>query len=357
MIGDNIYKERIKIGMTQENLSDYLNLTKSTISKWENNQAKPDIDYLIQLAKLFDMTLDELVDFHSLLTADERKELINILHKDKELLNQEDFFQKIDHLSRQYINDSKVILMLVQVVLNTPNSLNTKDWSLNLLNRIISKTNVESDLQAAMTLKTVILFQNQAYDDIITLYQDRPYKMGEELFLANSYAAKGNLPMARQVLQVESYQQVLLLCEYLSSLLAYDDGQQQESISQRLEKLMTIFDIENLHPNTAIRSHYALAVHNCISYPDKAIENINHLVISLENLLNQFELHGDDFFYAISEWLTNLPMGIQPLTSKLAVIEQIEASLQVTPLNTLAKENSYKEALQKIQELKEAYRK
>ncbi|HHU5067431.1 TPA: helix-turn-helix domain-containing protein, partial [Streptococcus agalactiae] len=35
MLGENIYLQRTQIGMTQENLSDYLHLTKTTISKWE----------------------------------------------------------------------------------------------------------------------------------------------------------------------------------------------------------------------------------------------------------------------------------------------------------------------------------
>lgn len=79
MLGENIYLQRTQIGMTQENLSDYLHLTKTTISKWENNQAKPDIDYLILMANLFDISLDDLVGYQKTLSDDQRNQLIKDL--------------------------------------------------------------------------------------------------------------------------------------------------------------------------------------------------------------------------------------------------------------------------------------
>lgn len=191
MIGDTILFERTRLGMTQEKLSDYLHLTKATISKWENNQAKPDIDYLILMAKLFDMTLDELVGFQKTLTDSERGHLFEQLRGQIDQQNGTEFFHNIQDLAKHYINDNKTLLLLVQLVLSNPAQIDSNPWSLELINRIISKTTVESELQSAIMLKVVILFQQKKYDDIIALYQNRPYKLGEELFLANSFAAKG----------------------------------------------------------------------------------------------------------------------------------------------------------------------
>lgn len=47
--------------LTQEKLADFLHVDQSAISDWENNITMPSIDYLIELAKLFELTLDELV--------------------------------------------------------------------------------------------------------------------------------------------------------------------------------------------------------------------------------------------------------------------------------------------------------
>lgn len=351
MIGDTIFLERTRLGMTQEKLSDYLHLTKATISKWENNQAKPDIDYLILLAKLFDMTLDDLVGFQKTLTDFERTELFDQL---KEKINQTEeleFFQEIEELSKHYINDFKTLLMLVQLVLSNPNQLDTKVWSLEMLNRIISKTTIESDLQSAMMLKVVILFQQEKYDNIISLYQNRPYKLGEELFLANSYAAKGDIKAAKQVLQVELYQQTLLMCQYLLSLTAYESIEKQESIYSRLEQLINLFDLVNLHPNTAISCYFSLACHFANLDAKRAISYLNQLVQATKNLITQFELHGDSFFDAIDPWLQELPTGIQPPTSSQTLIQRVITLCYSPNLQALSQNSHFKALLAELEAL------
>lgn len=47
--------------MTQEQLANLLNGKKSLISNYENGYSTPDIETLIKLADIFDVSLDELV--------------------------------------------------------------------------------------------------------------------------------------------------------------------------------------------------------------------------------------------------------------------------------------------------------
>ncbi|MBW7798071.1 helix-turn-helix domain-containing protein [Streptococcus thermophilus] len=351
MIGDTILFERTRLGMTQEKLSDYLHLTKATISKWENNQAKPDIDYLILMAKLFDMTLDELVGFQKTLTDSERGHLFKQLRGQIDQQNGTEFFQNIQDLAKHYINDNKTLLLLVQLVLSNPAQIDSNPWSLELINRIISKTTVESELQSAIMLKVVILFQQKKYDDIIALYQNRPYKLGEELFLANSFAAKGETEQAKQVLQVEIYQQILLICQYLLSLTAFECPERQEFILERLENLMTTFDLKKLHPNTAISSYYSLACYFAESQPQKAISYLNQLAEATRNLLKQFELHGDSFFDAIDPWLQQLPTGIQPPTNSQILIQRVIALFHSPEFQYLQQEKSFQSQLAELEKL------
>ncbi|HGD1699697.1 TPA: helix-turn-helix domain-containing protein [Streptococcus agalactiae] len=264
MLGENIYLQRTQIGMTQENLSDYLHLTKTTISKWENNQAKPDIDYLILMANLFDISLDDLVGYQKTLSDDQRNQLIKDLKIKANVLSERDFFQEVKELSKQFPNDFKTLLIMINMVLSNLTNLNDsemKEWSLSTLNKIISKTVVESDLQTAIMFKTVVLFHNLEYDEVINLYQNSPYKLGEELLLANSFFAKGDVYRAKQVLQVEIYQQILLVCEYLLSLSTFEVEENKGDIFERLEHMIEAFQLNSLHPNTVIKCYYSLACH------------------------------------------------------------------------------------------------
>ncbi len=47
--------------LTQEGLANLLNGKKSLVSNYENGYSTPDINTLVKLADIFDITLDELV--------------------------------------------------------------------------------------------------------------------------------------------------------------------------------------------------------------------------------------------------------------------------------------------------------
>ena len=60
-IGENIYKYRTANNMSQTDLANALEVSRQSVSKWENNSAVPDLERIINMSKLFDVTLDELV--------------------------------------------------------------------------------------------------------------------------------------------------------------------------------------------------------------------------------------------------------------------------------------------------------
>lgn len=61
-IGKRIYEFRKKIGLSQMQLADELNVTRQTISNWELGQTTPDINQAKALANIFNVSLDELVE-------------------------------------------------------------------------------------------------------------------------------------------------------------------------------------------------------------------------------------------------------------------------------------------------------
>lgn len=59
---DNLIKLRKGKGWSQEELADKLGLSRQAISKWEVGTSKPDIDNVIKISKLFEISIDELVN-------------------------------------------------------------------------------------------------------------------------------------------------------------------------------------------------------------------------------------------------------------------------------------------------------
>lgn len=60
-LGERIYKFRTEMNLSQGDLADRLEVSRQSISKWENNNAIPDLEKIIKLSEIFEVSLDELV--------------------------------------------------------------------------------------------------------------------------------------------------------------------------------------------------------------------------------------------------------------------------------------------------------
>ena len=61
-IANNIAELRKLHKMTQQDLAEQLNYTDQAISKWERGESTPDIESLSALAKMFNLTVDDLLN-------------------------------------------------------------------------------------------------------------------------------------------------------------------------------------------------------------------------------------------------------------------------------------------------------
>ena len=60
MLGERIKELRESQDLKQDDICKLLNINQSTLSHWELNRRKPDIDQLIRLADIFKVSLDYL---------------------------------------------------------------------------------------------------------------------------------------------------------------------------------------------------------------------------------------------------------------------------------------------------------
>lgn len=61
-LGNKLINLRKQNKMTQEQVADKLEVTRQTISNWELNQTKPDIEQLKSISYLYKLSIDELLD-------------------------------------------------------------------------------------------------------------------------------------------------------------------------------------------------------------------------------------------------------------------------------------------------------
>ena len=58
---NKLYELRKQKGFSQEELANRLNVSRQTISKWEVGESTPDMEKLVAISDLFEISLDELV--------------------------------------------------------------------------------------------------------------------------------------------------------------------------------------------------------------------------------------------------------------------------------------------------------
>lgn len=63
--------------MSREDLAGEMNVSRQAVYKWENNKGYPDIENLIKLSEVYNVTLDELIkgdqSFQSKIAIDRKK--------------------------------------------------------------------------------------------------------------------------------------------------------------------------------------------------------------------------------------------------------------------------------------------
>lgn len=60
-LGKQIKKHRQEVQLSQEELADRVYVSRQTISNWENDKSYPDVNSLVLLSEIFQISLDNLI--------------------------------------------------------------------------------------------------------------------------------------------------------------------------------------------------------------------------------------------------------------------------------------------------------
>ncbi|WP_440896765.1 helix-turn-helix domain-containing protein [Amphibacillus sp. Q70] len=78
---ERIYQLRKELGVTQEEIATKLKVSRQTISNWESGAAQPTIDKAIELANLYDVSMDELIGIDKKKTKEPSAVLLSLMHQ------------------------------------------------------------------------------------------------------------------------------------------------------------------------------------------------------------------------------------------------------------------------------------
>ena len=84
-IGQKLKDARIRSGLTQEVVAEKINVSRQTISNWENEKSYPDIISVIELSNLYSTSLDDLLKGDSKM-IEHLEESTNVVKSNKKLI-------------------------------------------------------------------------------------------------------------------------------------------------------------------------------------------------------------------------------------------------------------------------------
>ena len=78
-IGTKLREARVSAGLTQERVAGDIDVSRQTISNWENEKSYPDIISVIKLSDLYDISLDDLLkgDEKMIVHLEESTDIVN----------------------------------------------------------------------------------------------------------------------------------------------------------------------------------------------------------------------------------------------------------------------------------------
>ena len=127
-IAKKLIEKRKEKGITQENLANYIGVSKASVSKWEIGQSYPDILLLPQLATYFNISIDVLIGYAPQM---ERREINKPYHRLRAEFAKKPFdvvLDEIHEILKKYYSCFPLLLQMATLMLNHYMLANTPEW-------------------------------------------------------------------------------------------------------------------------------------------------------------------------------------------------------------------------------------
>lgn len=340
---DNLIRLRRKKGITQEELANFIGITKASVSKWENRQSLPDILLLPQLAAFFDVTVDELLGYEAQLSYEQIQKFYTDLSVAFEKEDFIDVLKRIRSLIHRYYSCYPFLLQMCVLYLNhfmlapdQATSLGILTEASDLCERITKNCPDMGICSDAVSVKAIIDLQLGKPQDVIETLEtlDSPFRISgqNDGVLIQAYQMAGETEKAKDHTQITMYLHLLPLVAASTMYLSLHMNNLpvcKETI-QRTEGIIQLYHLDTLHPNSTAQFYYQSAlVYAANGNPETALLKLKQYGTTVRYLLtgDNMRLHGDNYFDRLDKWINKLILGAEPPRAKNLVLESVAQSL------------------------------
>lgn len=321
-IGPIIMEKRKEKQVTQQELANFVGVSKASVSKWETGQTYPDITLLPLLAAYFDITIDSLLTYEPQLDNHEIQRIYAMLKGSLETKSPEDVLATIRSFVRRYYSCYPFVLQMGMFLLNHADLLPgeekiqtyTKEAQ-ELFIHVRTQSNDPEMITQALKYEAYTSLTLRDFDQVLEILGDQvPMLFPIESLIAAAQQEKGEVQQAVITLQSAIYQYLTVFMSFFSNYLQIiinDPKKFSETVSRGLQ-FASIFNFNKLHP-VALMNFQLSAVFGYAQIGDEsaALKNLNEFLEVLKQTDFPVTLHGDDYFNQVDDWLEEQEIGNQ----------------------------------------------
>jgi transcriptional regulator with XRE-family HTH domain len=313
--------KRREKGITQDELAEYIGVSKASVSKWETGQSYPDVTFLPLLAAYFNISIDELMDYRPQMVREDIKKLYCKLSSDFAVKPFDAVMKECRAAVKKYYACFPLLFQMGTLIVNHVELIRQeakKSESLiaeaKALFRRVREESGEASLsrQAQFMEALCCLASGDANGALELLDGTVEPAMPPESLMASAYQMTGRTDDAKAVLQIGMYQNLVVLFNFLPAylMLHVNDPEIFEETLWRADAVIGAFELSRLHP--AVLSGFFLCAaqgYAAMQNQDKTIETLRKYTDLVASDIYPLSLHGDSFFDRIDGWLIKLDLG------------------------------------------------
>lgn len=363
---ENIIRLRHKKKITQEQLAEFVGVTKASVSKWETRQSIPDVLMLPQLAAFFDVTIDELLGYEPQLSKEQIQKIYHALAADFAVMPFEDAMIKTQTYVKKYYSCYPFLFQICSLWLNhfmlADSQMRQREIlteASDLCCHIIEDCKDIGICNDSVILKACIDLQLGKAGEVVETLENilNPYRLltQSDSVLIQAYMLADKKENADSFTQMSMFLHLNNLVADATQYLAIhsDDFSICEETIQRIRNVMSAYQLEHLHPNTAALFEYQAAIIYCMHNKKKyALRMLQQYVDNIVYALTDHNLahHGDGYFNRLQNWYEQLDIGAEAPRHKRVILDSFIQSMNHPVFAALEGEEEYQRLKQSITE-------
>lgn len=343
-LGRIIAENRRKRRITQDELAEFLGVSKAAVSKWETETSYPDILLLPGLASYFDISIDELIGYEPQMDKEGIRKMYRAIAEEFASGSFEPAVEHCREYARKYYSCYPLLFQIASLLINhsmlAPDQKGMEkmaEEAAELSRRVKTGTDDPNLGRNALHLEACCMLVLRRPEEVLKLLEPEPPMTGTpEPLLASAWKMSGNANEAAKILQAAIYKNMITFLNLLSSYMEVcaEDREKFEESCRRLCAVAEVFRTDKLHPGIMLTCYITMAQGwMVLGEKEKAVEVLERYTELVCGDIYPMRLKGDEYFDLLDDWFEQeLSLGEYPPRDESVIRHSMTQAVAENPV-------------------------